>query len=141
MDETPGIVVTGASGRMGQTLVRMVDASPDCRLIAALERPGHEWVGRDVGEAMGGAALGVPVTDDPLESFARAHAVIDFTAPAATVEFAGLAAQARVVHVIGTTGMTDDDLKKLTARDANNDEVIFQFQEVDPATGAPYPDE
>ena len=50
-------------------------------------------------------ALGVTVTDDPLEAFARAQAVIDFTAPAATVEFAALAAQARAVHVIGTTGL------------------------------------
>jgi dihydrodipicolinate reductase len=58
-----------------------------------------------IGTAMGGAAIGVVVTDDPLEAFAKAQAVIDFTAPAATVEFAALAAQARAVHVIGTTGL------------------------------------
>ena len=50
--------------------------------------------------------------DDPLEAFSKAQAIIDFTAPAATVEFAGLAAQARAVHVIGTTGMTEDDKPK-----------------------------
>jgi hypothetical protein len=72
-------------------------------------------VGRDVGEAMGGAALGVAVTDDPLEAFAKAQAVIDFTAPAATVEFAALAAQARAVHVIGTTGMEAAHLAKIDA--------------------------
>ena len=54
---------------------------------------------------MGGAALGVRVTDDPLEAFAQAQAVVDFTSPAATVEFAALAAQARAVHVVGTTGL------------------------------------
>lgn len=101
----PGIVVTGASGRMGQMLVRLITASDKVRLAGAIERPGHAWIGKDVGEAAGGPAIGVQVTDDPLEAFARAQAVVDFTAPAATVEFAALAAQARCVHVIGTTGL------------------------------------
>jgi 4-hydroxy-tetrahydrodipicolinate reductase len=113
--ELPGIVVTGVSGRMGRMLVRTVLESGAARLVGAIERPGHDWVGQDLGIAMGGAALGVTVADDPLEPFAQAHAVLDFTAPAATVEFAALAAQARVVHVIGTTGLEADDLRKLTA--------------------------
>jgi 4-hydroxy-tetrahydrodipicolinate reductase len=115
MTDLPGIVVTGASGRMGQMLIRTIAASDRARLVGAVERAGHDWIGRDVGEAMGCAPLGVAVSDDPLAVFAHAHAVIDFTAPAATVGFAGLAAQARCVHVIGTTGMTDDDLKKIEA--------------------------
>jgi 4-hydroxy-tetrahydrodipicolinate reductase len=41
--------------------------------------------------------------------------VIDFTAPAASVGFAALAAQARAVHVIGTTGLEPDDLTKIDA--------------------------
>jgi 4-hydroxy-tetrahydrodipicolinate reductase len=105
MTTLPGIVVTGASGRMGQMLVRLISASDKARLVACVEREGHAWIGQDVGTAMGGAALGVKVTDDPLEAFASAQAVVDFTAPAATVEFAKLAAQARAVHVIGTTGL------------------------------------
>ena len=113
MTDRPGIVITGASGRMGQALVRAVAASDACRLVAALEREGHAWIGRDVGEAMGGAALGVTVTDDPVAAFAQAQAVIDFTAPAATVAFAGLAAQARAVHVIGTTGLSEVDIEAI----------------------------
>ncbi|MFN4155710.1 MAG: 4-hydroxy-tetrahydrodipicolinate reductase [Paracoccaceae bacterium] len=105
MQELPGLVVTGASGRMGQMLIRTIAASDKARLVGCLERPGHAWVGRDVGECLGGGPLGVQVTDDPLEAFAQAQGVIDFTAPAATVEFAALAAQARAVHVIGTTGL------------------------------------
>ncbi|KQI69906.1 dihydrodipicolinate reductase [Loktanella sp. 3ANDIMAR09] len=110
MTDLPGIVITGASGRMGQMLVQTVTASDACRLVGALERPGHDWVGQDIGTAMGGAALGVTVSDDPVATFAKAQAVIDFTAPAATVQFAGLAAQARAVHVIGTTGLTPEDI-------------------------------
>lgn len=115
MADLPGIVVTGASGRMGQMLVRTITASDKARLVGCVERAGHAWVGRDIGEAMGGAALGVTVTDDPLEAFAKAQAVIDFTAPAATVEFAALAAQARAVHVIGTTGLESAHLAKIDA--------------------------
>lgn len=115
MGDMPGIVITGASGRMGQMLIRTVLASDKARLVGCVERSGNPWVGRDVGEAMGGAALGVVVTDDPLEAFARAQAVIDFTAPAATVEFAALAAQARAVHVIGTTGLEPEHLAKINA--------------------------
>ena len=108
-----GVVVTGVSGRMGQMLVQQVGAHERLHLCGALERSGHPWIGQDLGLVMGGQALGVMVSDDPLECFARAHAVIDFTAPAATVDFAELAAQARLVHVIGTTGLSDADLEKI----------------------------
>ena len=115
MTNTPSIVITGGSGRMGQMLINQVTASDHCNLVGVLERTGHPWVGRDIGEAMGGAAIGITVTDDALEAFAKAQAVIDFTGPEATVAFAGLAAQARAVHVIGTTGLSDDDLKAINA--------------------------
>ncbi|MEC7963764.1 MAG: 4-hydroxy-tetrahydrodipicolinate reductase, partial [Pseudomonadota bacterium] len=85
------------------------------KLVGVVERAGHDWVGRDVGECMGGAAVGVAVTDDALEAFSKAQAVIDFTAPEATVEFAALVAQARAVHVIGTTGMAEEHLTKVNA--------------------------
>jgi 4-hydroxy-tetrahydrodipicolinate reductase len=114
MTDLPGIVVTGASGRMGQMLIRTILASDKARLVGCVERPGTAWIGRDVGEAMGGAPLGVVVTDDPLEAFAKAQAVIDFTTPAATVQFAALAAQARAVHVIGTTGLEAEHLRAIS---------------------------
>jgi 4-hydroxy-tetrahydrodipicolinate reductase len=115
MTDLPGIVITGASGRMGQMLIKGITAHDKARLVGCVERSGHAWVGRDIGECMGGAPLGVTVTDDPLEAFSRAQAVIDFTAPAATVEFAALAAQARAVHVIGTTGLEAAYIAKIEA--------------------------
>jgi len=111
----PGITITGASGRMGQMLVRTVLDSGKARLVGVVERAGNPWVGQDIGLLTGRAALGVIVTDDPLEAFAPAQAIIDFTAPDATVEFADLAAQARAVHVIGTTGLEESHLKRLAA--------------------------
>ncbi|MEM8776859.1 MAG: 4-hydroxy-tetrahydrodipicolinate reductase [Pseudomonadota bacterium] len=115
MTELPGIVVTGASGRMGRMLIDAITSSDKAQLIGALEQPGHDWIGEDVGVAMGGAVLGVGVSDDALATFANAHAVVDFTSPKASVEFAGIAAQARLVHVIGTTGMDDAELSKISA--------------------------
>lgn len=115
MEDTPAIVVAGASGRMGQMLVAEVQSSEACHLSGALERPGHDWIGRDVGEAMGGQAIGVTVTDDPLGAMAEAQVLIDFTSPEATVSNAAICAQARAVHVIGTTGLSDSDLQKIDA--------------------------
>lgn len=115
MTDLPGVVITGVSGRMGQMLVQAVTSSDKMKLTGALERKGHDWVGQDIGTALGAAPLGVLVEDDPLDAFARAQAVIDFTAPAATVQFAELAAQARAVHVIGTTGLSDQDIARIDA--------------------------
>lgn len=120
MSEVPGLVVMGASGRMGQMLVRVVAESNAARLVGALERPGHDWLGQDVGEACGLGRLGVKVSDDPLGAMAKAQGVLDFTAPAATLEMAEIAAQARAVHVVGTTGLEPDHLEalRLAARHA-----------------------
>jgi 4-hydroxy-tetrahydrodipicolinate reductase len=113
MTTLPGIVVTGASGRMGQMLIKVINDSDRATLVGAIERSGHGWVGRDVGEVMGGSAQGVVVTDDAQKAIANAQVVIDFTAPSATVAFAEIAANTGVVHVIGTTGMTADEIALL----------------------------
>ena len=60
--DRPGLAITGASGRMGQMLVRTVLDSEQARLVGASERPGSPWIGRDLGEVMGGPALGITVT-------------------------------------------------------------------------------
>ncbi|WP_226780181.1 4-hydroxy-tetrahydrodipicolinate reductase [Oceaniglobus trochenteri] len=110
MAQGPGIAITGVSGRMGRMLAAMVGESDAMHLCGALERPGHDWIGQHLGQAMGSAASGVIVSDDAAAVIGQAQAVIDFTAPAATVAFAELAAGAGVVHVIGTTGLTEDDI-------------------------------
>ena len=115
MSELPGIVVTGVAGRMGRMLARTVLESDRARLVGAVEQHGHDWIGQDLGEALGGSALDVIVTDDPVDPFATAQAVLDFTSPKATVGFSRLAAQARAVHVVGTTGLSTDDLTVIAA--------------------------
>jgi 4-hydroxy-tetrahydrodipicolinate reductase len=109
------IAVTGAAGRMGRELVRTVHGRQDCVVAGAIEQEGSIALGQDVGLLAGLGKLGVVITDDPLELFAKVDAVLDFTVPKATVEFAGLAANARIVHVFGTTGLTPDDDAKIAA--------------------------
>lgn len=103
------IAVTGAAGRMGRELVRVVAATPGARVSGGTERPGSPDLGQDLGTLAGLPPLGVVLTADPLEIAAGSDAIIDFTTPAATVEMAGLAANARIVHVIGTTGLSESD--------------------------------
>ncbi|RUV96965.1 4-hydroxy-tetrahydrodipicolinate reductase [Mesorhizobium sp. M1A.F.Ca.IN.022.07.1.1] len=110
-----GLVVVGAAGRMGQTLIRAIHSIPGACVAGAVERPDSPHLGKDAGELAGIGTINVPIADDPLPVFAKADGVLDFTAPGASVEFAGYAAQARIVHVIGTTGCSADDDAKIAA--------------------------
>lgn len=109
------LVVVGAAGRMGRTLLKAVLETPGVSLSAAIEREGSPLLGTDAGALAGLPSVGVPVSDDPLPAFAAADGVLDFTTPAATDVFAELAAQARIVHVIGTTGCSAEDEARIDA--------------------------
>jgi 4-hydroxy-tetrahydrodipicolinate reductase len=109
------IVVAGASGRMGRTLVREIAQASGLTLSGALEAEGHPDLGRDAGELAGLARNGITLTADPLPLIAQAQAVIDFTRPIVSVMLADLAAQARIVQVIGTTGFSADDELRIQA--------------------------
>lgn len=109
------IVVAGASGRMGRTLVREIAQAQGVVLSGALEAEGHPDLGRDAGQLAGLAPNGVKLTADPLALIAEAQAVIDFTRPMVSMMLAGLAAQARIVHVIGTTGFSEGDETRIQA--------------------------
>jgi 4-hydroxy-tetrahydrodipicolinate reductase len=86
------IVIAGKSGRMSEALARAVSETEGCALLGSFGRG-----------------------DDPLPLIAKAQALIDFTTPKSSVELAALAAQARIVHVIGTTGFSADDEAKIRA--------------------------
>ncbi len=114
MDEMR-LVVVGAAGRMGQMLVKTIAGTEGVVLAGALERPGSPANGKDAGALAGIGPLDVAIGDDPLAALLKADGVIDFSSPAATLEIGALAAQARIVHVVGTTGLSDADLAKLEA--------------------------
>ena len=107
------LVVAGASGRMGRTLMALIHAMDHAVLHGALDAPRSNALGRDAGELLGGAPIGVSITDDPLTTLRDADGLIDFTAPDASLGYAEICAQARIVDVIGTTGWRDGDLDAL----------------------------
>jgi 4-hydroxy-tetrahydrodipicolinate reductase len=109
------LVVAGAGGRMGRELVRALSASEGVELAGATEAPGSPHLGADASALAGLAPSGVEITDDMLRLLTTAEGVLDFTTPAATSAHAALAAQARIVHVIGTTGLGAEDEARIAA--------------------------
>ena len=109
------IAVMGAAGRMGRELVKTLATIQGCQIAGGIERAGSPWIGQDIGRVADIGDVGVPVTDDALALIAQVEAVLDFTTPAVSVEIAGLAANARIVHVIGTTGLQDEHMAAIKA--------------------------
>mgnify|MGYP000418681570 CR=1 FL=1 len=109
------LVVVGAAGRMGRTLTRIVAETDGVTLAGAIGRAGTAELGQDAGVLAGVGELGVAITDDPLPVFAKAEGILDFTTPASTLAFAEIAAQARIPHIIGTTGISGEDEAKIGA--------------------------
>jgi 4-hydroxy-tetrahydrodipicolinate reductase len=109
------LVVTGAAGRMGRMLIKTIHETPGVVLSGALEREGSNALGEDAGLLAGCDKADVTISVDPLAAILNADGILDFSTPAATVEFAALAAQARIAHVIGTTGLTAGDLARISA--------------------------
>jgi len=107
------LVVAGAGGRMGRTLVKAIADSKGFVLSGALEDARSPLLGWDAGTLAGLGESGVKLTGDAGALLEKADGIIDFTIPAATLAFAALAAKARKVHVIGTTGLSAADEAKI----------------------------
>jgi 4-hydroxy-tetrahydrodipicolinate reductase len=107
------LIVVGAGGRMGRTLVKAVAESSGLALAGAVEAAGSTLLGQDAGVLAGIGASGIKLTEDIKPLLARADAIVDFTTPAATLAHAELAAASGLVHVIGTTGLRADDEAKI----------------------------
>jgi 4-hydroxy-tetrahydrodipicolinate reductase len=107
------IALLGVSGRMGQMLIEAINETSKVVISGASERPDHDWIGKDIGLISCGLENGILVTDRPIDVFLEADAVIDFTLPEVTVSHSALAAQARIPHIIGTTGFSKEQLVKI----------------------------
>ena len=107
------IIVTGASGRMGQTIIKKILINKSLKLIGATEGSKNKFLGSDISALIKSKKTGIIITDKIEPLFAKADAVIDFTIPIATLNYAEMAAKYRIVHVIGTTGFSPSDEKKI----------------------------
>lgn len=107
------VIIAGAAGRMGRRISAMVDAHPELELAAGFERPDSPEVGSDLGELAGLGKRGITVADSPEAVLEQGEVIIDFTFHEATMALARLAAQWRKAMVIGTTGLSADNLAEL----------------------------
>jgi 4-hydroxy-tetrahydrodipicolinate reductase len=127
------VAIAGAGGRMGAANIRAVHAAHGARLHAALsgirvhaafDRAGNAAIGKDAGVFAGLEPLGVLITDDIEAALRGADAIIDFTAPAASVALARRAAKGGLVHIIGTTGCTAEDDAAIRQAGANGARIV-----------------
>src|SRR5580658_6081453 len=102
------VIIAGAGGRMGRTLIQAIAATKGLALAGAVDAPGAAVIGRDAGELAGLGPNGIKVVSDVAPLLKAADGLIEFTIPAATFAFAELAA-AGLVHVIGTTGHSAEE--------------------------------
>jgi 4-hydroxy-tetrahydrodipicolinate reductase len=107
------LIVAGAGGRMGRTLVKAIAETPGLMLAGATEGEGSPLLGQDSGVLAGLPPNRVVVTSEVRPLTLAAEAIIDFTVPAATVRLAALAAETHLAHIIGTTGMSAADDAKV----------------------------
>ena len=108
-DSDMRLVVAGAGGRMGRTLIHAIAATEGVTLAGAIERADSGVIGRDAGELAGLGANGVKVISDAALLLKNADGLIEFTIPAATLALAELSASAGIAHVIGTTGHSAEE--------------------------------
>jgi 4-hydroxy-tetrahydrodipicolinate reductase len=117
------LIVAGAGGRMGRTLVKAIAETKGLALAGATDAPGSAVMGRDTGELAGLGNNGIKVTADPAPLLANADGLIDFTIPVATMALVELTARLGKVHVIGTTGLSGEN-EKLIAEAAKKAVIV-----------------
>ena len=109
------LVVAGAGGRMGRTVIRSIAETDGVALAGAIEGPGSAVIGRDAGELAGVGPNGITVSDEAAALLADSDGLVDFTVPDATVALAEQTARHGLVHIIGTTGFTGAHEKAIAA--------------------------
>lgn len=107
--------VVGLGGRMGSLIARSLLESPDFVLAGALEDSAHPLIGRDACEILGGSPRGVVVASSMEDAFSQCECIIDFTFPEVTLDVCSFAAAAGKAMVIGSTGFTEEQKKRIEA--------------------------
>ncbi len=101
------IAITGASGRMGKTLIDAVNQSQNLNVAAAIERPESSLIGVDAGELAGISRLNIIVSDSLKTVVNDFDILIDFTTPETTLNNLDICVKNNKKIVIGTTGFDE----------------------------------
>ncbi len=110
------VLVCGAAGKMGQSVVRAVDSEVGFKLVSAVDRSGNPNIGKDIGVICSISETGVKLSGDLKEAISKTNpdVMVDFTMPEIVIVNAQTALKSGVRAVIGTTGMTKDDISELS---------------------------
>ena len=107
------IGIIGCAGRMGRSNLREVLTTPNAVLAGGVERPGHAALGQDLGVLAGLEPVGLTAADDLTALIDGSQVVIEFSVPEATLANAAMCAERGCAHVIGTTGLNDEQAREL----------------------------
>jgi 4-hydroxy-tetrahydrodipicolinate reductase len=107
------LVIAGAGGRMGRTLIEMALASGDLELAAAVEVSGSPAIGKDAGELVG-HPCGVKIASN-FGGVVKGDCLIDFTRPEGTLAHLEQCLKKGVRMVIGTTGFSAEQDERIAA--------------------------
>lgn len=107
------VIVAGANGKMGQEVVKMILGSDQLSLVSAVSRSKQ---GLDVGEAIGLKPLNIIFEGSLMDALAKheADVLIDFTTPLVVKDHMELAIRSGVRPVVGTSGLTEEDLEEIS---------------------------
>ncbi|HLA51448.1 MAG TPA: 4-hydroxy-tetrahydrodipicolinate reductase [Thermodesulfobacteriota bacterium] len=112
------LVITGAAGRMGRSIINIIRETGNAEIAAAVERSGHGDIGKDAGEVAGSGKIGIKLTDNFEKAIRKADCVVDFTFPEAAMHHLDIALKNDIAMVIGTTGFSPHQREGL--KDAGN---------------------
>lgn len=118
------LVVLGAAGRMGRTLLGTALADPELRVVGGVDRPDASELGADLGVMCGRSATGIKLSASLEDLLAAADVTIEFSTPEATLAHLEQTRRAGKAAVIGTTGIDEAGFERL--REAARDIPVFQ---------------
>ncbi|MDE2216674.1 MAG: 4-hydroxy-tetrahydrodipicolinate reductase, partial [Planctomycetota bacterium] len=104
------IAINGACGRMGARIAALAFEDPELKLVAALERDEHLFLGKDVGSVAGCGETNIKITSI---LSAAADVLIDFTSPESTMAIAEICAKKNIALVVGTTGLNQQQHEEM----------------------------
>ena len=107
------IAINGAAGRMGRTLIEACAQHPELTLGAAIELPGSAWIGMDTGALLGGGESGILISDSLEQAIDAFDVLVDFTRPEPSLISLELCRVHNKKMVIGTTGFSESEKKKI----------------------------
>lgn len=97
--------IAGVCGKMGRRIFELASADKDFDITFGLEKKGTPLIGKDLGKSL-------KVSSNP-EGLFLVDVFVDFTLPDATEEHLSYVAKHRKAYVLGTTGLTDEQIKKI----------------------------